>query len=116
MALIKDTKAVMEIRAYKEFSDLLLTDSDRACYGPRSVETANEMMAIETLLFTDDLLRNKEIALRKKYMEFVKSVKKAGGNAFLFSSMHVSGEQLAQSTGIASILKFLLPHLDELVL
>ncbi|EOY08037.1 hypothetical protein QUC31_011034 [Theobroma cacao] len=116
MGLIKDTKAVMEIRAYKQFSDLLLTDSDRACYGPRSVETAQEMMAIETLLIMDELLRNKEIALRKKYMELVKSVKKAGGKAFLFSSMHVSGEQLAQLTGIAAILRFPLPQLDELVL
>ncbi|XWS55920.1 hypothetical protein CRYUN_Cryun09bG0041500 [Craigia yunnanensis] len=116
MGLIKDTKAVMEIKAYKEFSDLLLTDSDRACYGPRSVETAQEMMAIETLLITDDLLRSKEIALRQKYMELVKSVKKSGGQVFVFSSMHVSGEQLAQLTGIAAILRFPLPDLDELIL
>ncbi|XP_022742400.1 protein PELOTA 1-like [Durio zibethinus] len=116
MGLIKDTKAVMEIKAYKEFSDLLLTDSDRACYGPRSVETAHEMMAIEALLITDDLLRSKDIALRQKYMELVKSVKKAGGKAIVFSSTHVSGEQLAQLTGIAAILRFPLPDLDELIL
>ncbi|XVE96551.1 hypothetical protein REPUB_Repub02eG0232300 [Reevesia pubescens] len=114
MGSIQNTKAVMEIKAYKEFSDLLLIDSDRACYGPRFVETAHEMKAIQTLLITDDLFRSKEIALRQKYMELVKSVKKAGGKAFVFSSMHVSGEQLAQLTGIAAILRFPLPDLDEL--
>ncbi|XWS59581.1 hypothetical protein CRYUN_Cryun08bG0134400 [Craigia yunnanensis] len=116
MGLIKNTKAVMEIKAYKEFSDLLLTDSDRACYGPSSMETAHHMTAIDTLLITDDLLRSEEIALRQTYMELVKSMKKAGGKAFVFSSMHVSGEQLAHLTGMAAILRFPLPDLDELVL
>ncbi|XVE61602.1 hypothetical protein DITRI_Ditri06bG0053400 [Diplodiscus trichospermus] len=116
MGLIKNTKAVMEIKAYKELSDLLLANSDRACYGPKSVETAQEMMAIETLLITDDLLRSKEIASRQKYAQLVKSVKKARGKALVFSSVHVSGEQLAQLTGIAAILRFPLPELDELVL
>ncbi|XVF55591.1 hypothetical protein PTKIN_Ptkin06aG0048200 [Pterospermum kingtungense] len=105
MGLIKNTKAAVEIRAYKEFSDLLLKDSDRACYGARSVE-----VAIETLLITDDLLSNKEIGLRQKYMELMKPVKKAGGKVF------VSGEELAQLTGIAAILRFPLPDLDQLVL
>ncbi|KAL4353997.1 hypothetical protein GQ457_06G009430 [Hibiscus cannabinus] len=113
MGLVKNTKAAMEIKAYKEFWDLLSTDSDRACYGAKSVEIAGEMMAIQTLLIIDDLLKNKEIALRQKYMELVKSVKKAGGKAFVYSPMHVSGEQLAQFTGIAAILRFPLPDLDD---
>lgn len=115
MGLIKNTKASLEIKAYNEFSDLLRV-SDRACYGARSVEMAQEMKAIETLLITDDLVRNNEIALRQKYMGLVKSVKKAGGKVFVFSSMHVSGEELSQLTGIAAILRFPLPDLDELML
>ncbi|KAB2087200.1 hypothetical protein ES319_A04G086600v1 [Gossypium barbadense] len=99
MGLIIRTKAGMEIRVYKEFSDLLLLDSDRACYGPKSVEIAKEMMAIETLLIIDDLVKSKDIALRRKYTELAKSVKKAGGKAIVFSSKHVSGEQLAKLTG-----------------
>ncbi|KAL6141871.1 hypothetical protein ACLB2K_060157 [Fragaria x ananassa] len=55
MNLIKDTKAVMEIKAFKEFSDLLTTDLDRVCYGAKNVEMAHELKAIETLLITDDL-------------------------------------------------------------
>ncbi|TYJ39787.1 hypothetical protein E1A91_A04G093400v1 [Gossypium mustelinum] len=114
MGLIIRTKAGMEIRVYKEFSDLLLLDSDRACYGPKSVEIAKEMMAIETLLIIDDLVKSKDIALRRKYTELAKSVKKAGGKAIVFSSKHVSGEQLAKLTGIAAILRFPIPNIDDL--
>ncbi|KAG8501015.1 hypothetical protein CXB51_003046 [Gossypium anomalum] len=114
MGLIIRTKAGMEIRVYKEFSYLLLLDSDRACYGPKSVEIAKEMMAIETLLIIDDLVKSKDIALRRKYTELAKSVKKAGGKAIVFSSKHVSGEQLAGLTGIAAILRFPIPNIDDL--
>ncbi|KAL6133502.1 hypothetical protein ACLB2K_065737 [Fragaria x ananassa] len=56
-----------------------------------------------------------EIGTRYKYIGFVESVKKAGGKAFVFSSKHVSGEELANLTGIAAILRFPLPDLDEMV-
>ncbi|KAH1039637.1 hypothetical protein J1N35_041380 [Gossypium stocksii] len=113
MGLIIRTKAGMEIRVYKEFSDLLLQDSDRVCYGPKSVEIATQM-AIETLLIMDDLVKRKDIALRRKYTELAKSVKKAGGKAIVFSSNHVSGEQLAKLTSIAAILRFPIPNIDDL--
>ncbi|XP_050241904.1 protein PELOTA 1-like [Quercus robur] len=53
--LIRETNVVLEIRAFKEFLDMVTSNSDRACYGSKSVETAHEMLAIETLLITDDL-------------------------------------------------------------
>ncbi|KAA8516621.1 hypothetical protein F0562_016873 [Nyssa sinensis] len=116
MSLIKDTKVAIEMKAMKELTDMLSSNSDRACYGPKSVEAAHELMAIETLMITDDLFRSAEIETRKKYINFVQSVKNAGGKALVFSSMHVSGEQLAQLTGIAAILRFPLPDLDEMEL
>jgi protein pelota len=33
--------------------------------------------------------------------------------AFIFSSMHVSGEQLKQLSGIAALLRFPLPELED---
>lgn len=114
LSMIKDTKASIEIRVFKEFSDVLNNDCYRACYGSKSVEAAQEMMAIETLLITDDLYRNEEIATRQKYIGLVKAVKEAGGKAYVFSSMHLSGEQLAQLTGIAAILRFPLPDINDL--
>ncbi|KAL9257119.1 PELOTA 1-like protein, partial [Drosera capensis] len=87
---------------------------ERACYGPKHVEVAHERMAIQTLLITDELFRNADVPTRQKYVNLVTSVKDSGGNAHIFSSMHVSGEQLAQLTGIAAILRFPLPDLEDI--
>ncbi|KAK9141104.1 hypothetical protein Scep_010785 [Stephania cephalantha] len=114
MNLIKDTKAAQEVRALKDFFDMLSNDPSRACYGPKHVEVAHERMAIQTLLITDDLFKNADVKTRKKYVDLVNSVKNSGGATNIFSSMHVSGEQLAQLTGIAAILRFPLPDLEDI--
>ncbi|VAH37507.1 unnamed protein product [Triticum turgidum subsp. durum] len=114
MSLIKDTKAAQEVQALKEFFAMLTNDSARACYGPKHVEVAHERLAIQTLLMTDTLFRNTDIASRRKYVNLVESVKKYGGTVHIFSSMHVSGDQLAQLTGIAAILRFPLPDLEDI--
>lgn len=114
MNLIKDTKAAQEVRALKDFFDMLSNVPERACYGPKHVEVAHERMAIQTLLITDELFRNADVPTRQKYVNLVSSVKDSGGNAYIFSSMHVSGEQLAQLTGIAAILRFPLPDLEDI--
>uniref|UniRef100_A0A0D9WAN7 Protein pelota homolog n=1 Tax=Leersia perrieri TaxID=77586 RepID=A0A0D9WAN7_9ORYZ len=114
MTLIKDTKAAQEVQALKDFYNMLTNDSARACYGPKHVEIANERLAIQTLLITDNLFRNSDIATRQNYVRLVQSVKKFGGTVHIFSTMHVSGEQLAQLTGIAAILRFPLPDLEDI--
>ncbi|XP_043720647.1 protein PELOTA 1 [Telopea speciosissima] len=114
LTLIKDTKAAQEVRALKDFFNMLSNDPARACYGPKHVEVAHERMAVQTLLLTDDLFRNSDVEMRKKYVNLVSSVKDSGGTVHIFSSMHVSGEQLAQLTGIAAILRFPLPDLEDI--
>ncbi|XP_075666480.1 protein PELOTA 1 [Castanea sativa] len=114
MNMIKDTKAAKEIRALKDFFDMLSNDPSRACYGPKHVEVAHERLAIQTLLLTDELFRNSDVATRKKYANLVDSVKDSGGTVHIFSSLHVSGEQLATLTGIAAILRFPLPDLEDI--
>ncbi|KAF3619242.1 Protein pelota -like protein [Capsicum annuum] len=114
MNMIKDTKAAKEVQALKEFFNMLSNDPDRACYGPKHVEVAHERMAIQTLLITDELFRSSDVETRKKYANLVDSVKDSGGTALIFSSMHVSGEQLTQLTGIAAILRFPLPELEDI--
>ncbi|TQD81024.1 hypothetical protein C1H46_033439 [Malus baccata] len=101
MNMIKDTQAAQE-------------DPDRACYGPKHVEVAHDRMAVQTLLITDELFRNADVVARQRYANLVKSVKDSGGTVHIFSSLHVSGEQLAQITGIAAILRFPLPDLDDI--
>ena len=111
MNMIKDTKAAQEVQVLKEFFNMLSNDPTRACYGPKHVEVAHERMAVQTLLITDDLFRNFEIATRKKYVDLVNSVKDSGGTAHIFSSM--SQGNLGQLTGVAAILRFPLPNLTK---
>ncbi|KAJ7978239.1 Protein pelota-like [Quillaja saponaria] len=114
MNMIKDTKAAEEVRALKDFFNMLSNDPSRACYGEKHVEVALERLAVQTLLITDNLFRNADTATRKKYVNLVNSVKDIGGTVHIFSSLHVSGEQLAQITGIAAILRFPLPDLEDI--
>ncbi|CAL0326770.1 unnamed protein product [Lupinus luteus] len=115
MNSIKDSKVGIEIRAMRELWDMVCNNnSDRACYGPKSVESAQEMKAIETLLISDDLYRSNEIGRRQKYGNLVKSVKESGGKVLVYSSMHVLAQQLQQLTGVAAILRFPLPDLEEM--
>ncbi|KAL6189945.1 hypothetical protein ACLB2K_036346 [Fragaria x ananassa] len=111
MSKIRDTKAAKEVRALQDFFSMMSEEPERACYGPKHVEVAHhEYTAVQTLLITDELFRSQ----RQKYDDFVKSVKDSKGIVHVFSSLHVSGEQLAQITGIAAILRVPLPELDDI--
>jgi len=110
---IKDTKAAREVEALQEFYTMLGSDPSRAFYGPGHVLAAAELGAIQTLLISDNLFRIKHVEKRQKYAALVDGVREAGGEALVFSSMHVSGEQLNQLSGIAAILRFPLPELED---
>lgn len=113
MAKISDTKAAGEVKALEQFYTVLQCEPSKAFYGQKHVQKAAESMAIETLLISDNLFRCQNIALRKEYVKLVESVRDAGGEVKIFSSMHVSGEQLALLTGVAAILRFPMPELEE---
>lgn len=77
------------------------------------------------------MFRCQDVNLRKEYVNLVESVKEFGGDVKIFSSLHVSGErkfiidyvlqfliyllllELEQLTGIAAILRFPMPELEE---
>ncbi|RIB07000.1 hypothetical protein C2G38_2114806 [Gigaspora rosea] len=109
---LTDTKFAREIVALDKFFKMLNDDPDRAFYGWDHVRKAGERGAIGTLLLSDELFRSADIPTRKKYITLVESVRSIGGNVLLFSSLHVSGEQLNQLTGVAAILNFPLPDIE----
>nr|CAD7264190.1 unnamed protein product [Timema shepardi] len=113
VAKMADTKAASEVKAMETFYTMLQTEPDKAFYGPKHVEKASEAQAIETLLISDNLFRIQDVKLRKRYVTLVDSVREFGGDVKIFSSMHVSGEQLDQLTGVAAILRFPMPALEE---
>ena len=114
MAQMTETKVAKEVEVLNKFMKTMNDDPDRAYYGYDHVKSAQDSLAIESLLVTDQLFRNSNVKLRKKYVQLVESVRDAGGDVYVFSSMHVSGQQLQQVSGVAAILRFPLPDLDEL--
>merc|ERR1712083_1145216 len=62
----------------------------------------------------DSLFRNANVKMRREYVDMTETVKEMGCTVHIFSSQHVSGEQLAQLSGIAGILRFPLPELDDI--
>lgn len=103
-----------EIEVLNKFMRLLDTNPDKAYYGYFHVQSANEELAIDSLLISDELFRSSDVATRKKYVALVESVRERGGSVYIFSTMHVSGQQLQQVSGVAAILRYPLPDLDEL--
>jgi protein pelota len=111
---IIDTKAVAEVRALNEFKETFKVEPNRAVYGLRHVLFSQERQAIHTLLLIDELFRASNIQKRKEYVALVEAVRNGGGVVRIFSSLHVSGEQLKQYSGVAAILRFPLAELDDL--
>ncbi|KAF8812553.1 hypothetical protein BYT27DRAFT_7182996 [Phlegmacium glaucopus] len=103
---LKETKFAREGIALDKFFKMLGSDEMRAWYGPDHVCLAADRGAIGTLLISDDLFRASEPTTRKKYVALVEAVQQKGGEVVIFSSMHESGQQLNQLTGIAAILTF----------
>ncbi|KAF7355426.1 Protein DOM34-like protein [Mycena sanguinolenta] len=103
---LKETKFAREGIVLDKFFKMLGTDEMRAWYGPDHVVLAADRGAVGTLLISDNLFRASNPEVRKKYVELVEAVQQKGGEVVIFSSMHESGQQLNQLTGIAAILTF----------
>ncbi|XP_029462626.1 protein pelota homolog [Rhinatrema bivittatum] len=110
---LADTKAAGEVKALEDFYKMLQQEPDRAFYGIKHVEKANEALAIDILLISDELFRHQDVPTRSRYVRLVDSVRDNAGTVRIFSSLHVSGEQLSQLTGVAAILRFPVPDLSE---
>nr|CAH7736337.1 unnamed protein product [Callosobruchus chinensis] len=113
MNKISDTKAASEVKAIETFYTMLQCEPAKAFYGKKHVLKANEAQAIETLMISDNLFRCKDVNERKEYVKLIDSVRENGGDVKIFSSLHISGEQLDQLTGIAAILRFPMPELED---
>jgi len=109
---ISNTKAMVHVKALEAFYQMVKNEPDRVCYGPKQVKEAVDKGAVDTLMVADSLFRNANVATRRHYVEMTEIVRESGCTVHIFSSQHVSGQQLAQLSGIAGILRFPLPELD----
>jgi protein pelota len=115
-ARVKDTQAAGEVAALNAFYAMMAADSARAFYGPGHVRAAAALGAVQTLLLSDALLRGAAAAVRTSWVALVEEVRASGGEARLFSAAHASGQALTQLSGVAAILRFPLPELEDTVL
>ena len=101
------------MKVLESFYKMLKHEPDRAFYGPKHVRLAVEAEAVETLLVSDKLFRANNVAERRRYVELVDKVKETGGDVKIFSSLHISGEQLEQLSGICALLRFPMAEIEE---
>ena len=113
---IEDTKVVKEVAILNQFMRMMDTDPNKAYYGYSHVKSAADQCAIDSLLVTDELFRASTPQVRRMYVDLVEAVRANGGVVYIFSAMHGSGQQLGQVSGVAAILRYPLPDLDELEL
>lgn len=113
LARLSDTKAAGEVKALDDFYKMLDKEPDKAFYGYNHVNKANEASAIETLMVSDGLFRSNNISTRRKYVALVEAATDNGAQLKIFSSLHVSGEKLGNLSGVAAILRFPVPGIDD---
>jgi protein pelota len=111
MSKVTETRLSKEIEVLNKFMRLLDTNPDKAYYGYFHVQKANEELAIDSLLISDELFRSSDVVERKMYVALVESVRERGGTVYVLSTMHVSGQQLQQVSGVAAILRYPIPDL-----
>ncbi|GAA6059104.1 hypothetical protein JCM10212_002075 [Sporobolomyces blumeae] len=103
---LKDTKFAQEGLMLEKFFKMLEEDPLRAWYSEPHVLKAAERGAVGKLLISDELFRAPSAQRRKVFVKLTEDVKAYGGDVLIFSSMHESGQQLNQLTGIAAILTY----------
>lgn len=99
------TKCTDDVRVWQKFHDLMSDDPDRCCYTPQIVFEAHRIGAIDNLLISDVLLRSPDALQRRFYLSLCQGVRDLGGSVNVFSSQHVTGEQLTRLGGIAATLR-----------
>ncbi|ODV84498.1 hypothetical protein CANARDRAFT_8483 [[Candida] arabinofermentans NRRL YB-2248] len=112
--LLNDSKYSKNVIVFDLFTKMLNLDDGKAWYGDNECFKACQIKgSVKYLLITDTLLKSTDLNKRKKYTDLIELVKEGGGETIVFSTLHDSGEQLNQLTGIAVILNYPLPDLDE---
>lgn len=81
MARMNDTKVAREVEALNKFMRMMEIEPDRAYYGFPHVVKAQEQLAIDTLLVTDQLFRSSNVRTRKEYVKLVEEARAAGGES-----------------------------------
>ena len=81
----------------------------------KSTQFALENRAVETLLISDHLFRAKNSEVRKEYVKLAEDAERKNGiKVVIFSSMTQAGQRLKDLTGVAAVLHYPLPGIDDI--
>ena len=67
-------------------------------------------------MISDSLFRAFDVNLRKRMVRLAEKTEKSGATVLIFSSLHASGVQLTNLTGLAAILRYPLPEIEAIEL
>lgn len=98
--IVKDTFLSKETELVTGFLSELAKDSGLAVYGKKETKDAAAIGAIDILLISDTMVRNKEI------QEIINRAEKTGAEIHIIGTNHDAGKQLYNLTGIAAITKY----------
>ena len=103
-----------DTQVFQDWLTMWERNPDQAVYGSNEVFFAQENNAIKKLLLSESLFRNKDVDVRKKFVDLADGVKAKRGKVYIFPSLHVSSQDLEKYRGIAAILQFPMPKINEI--
>lgn len=114
-SLFQSTRCRKDIQEWDAFQTMLSSNPDRCVYTPQMVYEAVKLGAVSSLMVSDEVFRSPEPIVRRFFLALTQMVKQGGSTKVLvFSSAHVTGEQLKLLGNIAAILFFECPELNDL--
>lgn len=91
---LEQTKCFEQDRALESFLKTLNNNPLQATYGLKHVQYAIKQNAVKNLLLTNHLFRSADNATRKVYHKMTDRIRDDGGDVYLFSDLHPSGERI----------------------
>ena len=98
---VKESRVSMETRLIEDIFKEIGRDTGMATYGPKEVEKALDIGAVDKLLVSDELLRKD-----RKMEKLMNKAKKTRGEVIIVSTEHEAGEKLMALGGVAALLRF----------
>lgn len=111
---MENTRCSADIRVWEAFQGMMNNDPDRCVYTPQFVYHAAQIGSISSLMISDAVFRSPDPVERRFFLSLYHFVKRSGASVNVFSSNHVTGEQLMQLGSVAAVLLFACPELDAM--
>jgi protein pelota len=112
---MESTKCVDDIRVWEKFQSTMNKDPDLCVYTPQFVYHAVLAGAVGALMISDNVFRSEDPTERRFFLSLVNFARCSGSvTVNIFSSKHVTGEQLTQLGSVAAVLLFPCPEIEEM--